>query len=103
MDISDQLQNAGYHVHEAKNADEAIEILAVNEDIQVIFTDIDMPGSLDGLKLAWAVRDLWPPIKIIVTSGNHMVEASQMPSGSRFFPKPYMSASVAAAMQEMVC
>ena len=63
------VEEAGFDVIEAANADEAIAILESRQDIRVVFTDIHMPGSMDGLKLAHAVRDRWPPIKIIVTSG----------------------------------
>ena len=56
-------------VLEASNADEAIRILEARDNVRIVFTDIDMPGSMDGLKLARAVRDRWPPIKIVITSG----------------------------------
>jgi CheY-like chemotaxis protein len=54
-----------------------------------VFTDINMPGSMDGLKLAHAVRNRWPPIKIIVTSGRDRVTEQDLPEGGRFFAKPY--------------
>ena len=70
MDAADMIAAAGFEVIEAANADEAIEILEARPDITVVFTDIQMPGSMDGLKLARAVRGRWPPIKIIATSGH---------------------------------
>ena len=69
LDTSDALKDAGYDVIAAANADEAIKVLETRNDIRTIFTDINMPGSMDGLKLAAAVRDRWPPVHIIVTSG----------------------------------
>lgn len=63
------IENAGFDVIEATDADQAIEFLLARNDIRVVFTDVDMPGSMDGLKLAAAVRNRWPPIEIIVTSG----------------------------------
>ena len=63
------IEEAGFDVIEASNADEAISILEVRSDITVLFTDIQMPGSMDGLKLAAAVKGRWPPIKIVATSG----------------------------------
>ena len=63
------IEGAGFDVIEASNADEAISILEVRSDIIVLFTDIQMPGSMDGLKLAAAVKGRWPPIKIVATSG----------------------------------
>lgn len=101
MDIADQLQDLGFKVFEAANADEAVIILAANADIQIVFTDIDMPGSMDGLKLAAAVRDRWPPIKIIVASGNRKVTLADLPADSRFFSKPYRGQDIATAMSEM--
>jgi CheY-like chemotaxis protein len=83
------LEDAGYQVIEAASADEAIAILESRADIRVIFTDIHMPGSMDGLKLAHAVRHRWPPIKIIVTSGREKIAPQDLPDGGRFFAKPY--------------
>lgn len=83
------LEDAGYQVIEAASADEAIAILESRRDIRVIFTDIHMPGSMDGLKLAHAVRHRWPPIKIIVTSGREKIASEDLPEGGRFFAKPY--------------
>src|SRR3984957_21024563 len=80
---------AGFEVIEAANADEAIQILECRSDIRVVFTDVHMPGSMDGLKLAPAVRNRWPPIKIIVTSGRELATEQDLPEGGRFFAKPY--------------
>jgi two-component system, response regulator PdtaR len=60
------LQDAGYRVIAAANADEAIAILEAREDVRILITDVNMPGSMDGLRLAAAVKDRWPPIKIII-------------------------------------
>ena len=102
MNIVDQLVDLGFDVFEASNADDAIGVLADNEAVQVMFTDVDMPGSMDGLRLAAAVRDRWPPIKIIVTSGHRSVAKSKLPESSRFFEKPYDCVAVAKAMREMM-
>lgn len=102
LTIADQLADFDFYVLEASNADQAIDILRFRRDIQVVFTDIDMPGSMDGLKLAAAVRDRWPPIKLIVTSGHHKISADALPTGSRFFSKPYRAEAVAQAAREML-
>src|ERR1700728_1148678 len=94
------IETAGFEVIEAANADEAIEILESRNDIRVIFTDIHMPGSMDGLKLAHAVRHRWPPIKIIVTSGREYLSEHDLPEGGRFFPKPYAPVQVQAALRK---
>ena len=102
MDIADQLRERGFEVLEASTADEAIEILENNDAIRVLFTDIDMPGSMDGLKLSSAVRDRWPPIKIVVTSGHRLVDITDLPDGSVFYAKPYDHHVITAAMHELM-
>jgi CheY-like chemotaxis protein len=102
LDVIDQLEAEGYEVFEASSASEAIRILEANASIRLIFTDIDMPGSMDGLMLAAAVRDRWPPVKIIVTSGHRLVEITDMPDGSVFFSKPYKHAAVMETMRELL-
>ena len=83
------IEAAGFDVVEAANADDAIKILEARRDITVVFTDIQMPGSMDGLKLARAVRGRWPPIKIVATSGLVDVGEKDLPEGGRFLAKPY--------------
>jgi CheY-like chemotaxis protein len=92
MDAAEAISAAGYMVVEAGNADEAIAILERRADISIVFTDIDMPGSMDGLKLAHVVRGRWPPIRIIATSGHARVSERDLPGSSRFIPKPYTPA-----------
>ena len=99
MDAAALVGAAGFEVIEAANADEAIEILETRCDIMVVFTDIQMPGSMDGLKLARAVRGRWPPIKIIATSGHLNVGETDLPEGGRFLPKPYSSAQVTGVLR----
>jgi CheY-like chemotaxis protein len=89
LNAVDLIEGAGFDVVEAKDADEAIEILLARADIAVVFTDIDMPGSMDGLKLAAAVRSRWPPIEIIITSGKLNPSPQSLPARSRFLAKPY--------------
>lgn len=102
LNIVDQLEDAGYEVFEAANADDAIAILAITPSIRLLFTDIDMPGTMDGLKLAAAVRHRWPPVKIIVTSGQHIVGIADMPEGSVFFSKPYAHGAILQSMRELL-
>lgn len=95
----DLIESAGYKVIEAINADEAIVLLESRPDIRIVFTDIDMPGSMDGLKLAAAVRDRWPPIEIIVTSGHYTARQSELPERSIFLPKPYTDRKILDALE----
>jgi len=101
MDITTFLEDEGFTVHEAADADEAIAILHRNPDIKVMFTDIDMPGTMDGLKLAAAVRDRWPPVQIIVTSGHWQLSDDKLPVRGRFLAKPYDHSRVISAIREM--
>ena len=103
MDVVDQLEEGGFKVFEAPDADRAIKILEANPAIRILFTDIDMPGSMDGLKLAAAVRDRWPPIRIVVASGLRKVNLDALPDDSRFFSKPYNVNEIAATMRRHGC
>ena len=94
MDIVEAIKIAGYDVFEAGNADEAIAVLERRSDISVVFTDIHMPGSMDGMKLAHYVRGRWPPIRIIATSGHARISEEELPEHSRFIGKPYVHSTV---------
>lgn len=96
------IEDEGFEVIEAANADEAIRMLENRSDIRVVFTDLQMPGSMDGLKLAHAVRDRWPPIKIIVTSGVELLTEHDLPEGGRFFAKPYDRIQITNTLREWV-
>ncbi|QUS40675.1 response regulator [Tardiphaga alba] len=98
MWVEDALRDAGYSVVTASNADEAIDILEGDTEVRIVFTDIDMPGSMDGLRLAAVVRDRWPPVYIIVASGKHRPVAGEMPSEAVFLPKPYLSVDILTAL-----
>jgi DNA-binding NtrC family response regulator len=100
--LSDVLEQAGYTVIATRNADEAIAVLEARNDIRLIITDINMPGSMDGLKLAAAVRGRWPPIKIIIATGKGPPAREQMPCGSVFVPKPYRAGSIVATVQRLL-
>lgn len=89
LEAIETLTAAGFTVIDAANADEAIKILEARRDIRVVVTDVQMPGSMDGLKLAATIRDRWPPIALIVTSGQTPVRLEDLPERGRFLPKPY--------------
>ena len=100
-DAAETIEKAGFGVIQAGNSDEAIAILEALSDIHVIFTDIQMPGSMDGLKLARFVRNRWPPIKILATSGFVKVGLDDLPSGGVFLAKPYRGAELVATLRKM--
>lgn len=98
---AEMIADAGFDVVEAGNADEAIAILEARPEIHVVFTDIQMAGSMDGLKLAHFVRGRWPPIKIIATSGQHVLREGDLPAGGVFLPKPYSFGSISAILRQL--
>ena len=95
------IEEAGYDAIEAADADEAIAILAARPDIHLVFTDVEMPGSIDGLKLAHYVRHRWPPVLLIVVSGKAAIEEALLPEGARFFSKPYNENTIIETMLQM--
>jgi len=95
------LEAAGYTVLECEGADEAIAILERRSDIGAVFTDVDMPGTMDGLKLVRYVRGRWPPIALIVASGQVKVREEDLPEGGRFIAKPYTMERVAELIAEV--
>jgi two-component system, response regulator PdtaR len=94
-------EDAGFKAVAAASADEALAILEARQDVRLVFTDIQLPGSMDGLKLAHAVRDRWPPVELILTSGRRRIEPDDLPERGRFFPKPYDFNALFRAFQEM--
>jgi CheY-like chemotaxis protein len=99
LSICEGLASEGYEVLAAPNANQAIEILESRNDIDTVFTDVEMPGSMDGLRLAAVVHDRWPPINIVVTSGKSRPRDAQMPTNTQFVDKPYQTADVLTAFR----
>jgi two-component system, response regulator PdtaR len=93
---------AGFEALEACGADEAIRILEDREDIRLVFTDVGMPGTMDGIKLSHYIRDRWPPVKLIVASGKAILDESHLPLGTKLFHKPYHESSIIEAMIDML-
>jgi two-component sensor histidine kinase/CheY-like chemotaxis protein len=102
MRAVDIVEDAGFTAIEAMNADEALAILESRSDVDLLFTDIQMPGSMDGLKLAHAVYERWPSIKIILVSGKLLPTDSERPTDSRFFGKPLEVKQMIAEIREMI-
>ncbi|UFX43120.1 response regulator [Bradyrhizobium sp. 41S5] len=102
MRAVDIVEDAGFNSIEAVNADQAISILESRSDISLLFTDIQMPGSIDGLMLAHAVHDRWPSIKIILVSGQVKPSDAERPTNSQFFGKPLAVDQIITELQAMV-
>jgi CheY-like chemotaxis protein len=100
-DAMDLAGDAGLMAYGASNADQAIRLLETHSDIKILFTDIDMPGTMDGLKLAHVVRGRWPPVTIIVTSGHIKVTKENMPENGIFVAKPYQPSFVTKTFNEI--
>jgi CheY-like chemotaxis protein len=94
--------DAGFEAIAASDADEAIRILEARSDIHLVFTDVGMPGTMDGIKLAHYIRHRWPPVKLIVASGEVIADESHLPAGARFFHKPYSESTIVGAMVAML-
>ncbi|WP_338065089.1 HWE histidine kinase domain-containing protein [Bradyrhizobium erythrophlei] len=98
----DIVEDAGFMPVEAVNADDALAILESRSDIDLLFTDIQMPGTMDGLKLAHAVHARWPSIKIMLVSGQVTPTDTERPVNSRFYGKPLEVKKMIAELQEML-
>ena len=95
----DMVEEAGFEAIPASDADEAIHMLESRDDIRAVFTDVQMPGSMDGLRLAHVIRNRWPPVALIVTSGQMKVLETDLPNGGRFLRKPYAAVEIAATLR----
>ena len=95
-------EEGGYRVFEAVNAEEALTLLESRHDVRLVFTDVEMPGSLDGFALARIVDMRFPGIKVIVTSGRMTPGAGDLPKGTRFLPKPYPPLALVGMVREML-
>jgi CheY-like chemotaxis protein len=96
-----ELSDAGYEVREAADAREALAILEAAECVAVLFTDVNMPGELDGLALARLVDDRWPRVRLLVTSGGAKVGPADLPNAGRFIAKPYSLSHMRAVVDEL--
>jgi two-component system, response regulator PdtaR len=95
------IEAAGFKAYAAANADEAIHILEQQCDIRVVFTDINMPGSMDGIGLTYCVRNRWPPVQFIVTSALSKFRDAELPQGSIFVRKPYSSEQIIHTIEKL--
>jgi CheY-like chemotaxis protein len=102
LDAAESLRDAGFEVLEASDAREALATMELRDDIGVVFTDIDMPGGIDGLELARRVRRARPLTRLILTSGSARPDPRQFPEDGAFLSKPYSAAVVASTIRRMM-
>jgi CheY-like chemotaxis protein len=96
------VEEAGFEAVGVSNADEALSVLETRDDIRAVFTDVQMPGSMDGLGLIRLVRDRWPAVAGLVSSGKSSITETDLPSGVRFFAKPYLPFQIEAALRQLI-
>ena len=96
------VEEAGFVALEVADADAAVSLLESRSDIYLVFTDINMPGTMDGLKLAYAVRDRWPAVKILVVSGQMRPRPADLPLNARFVEKPYRAEAMVDELRSLV-
>ncbi|MDO7841881.1 response regulator [Sphingomonas immobilis] len=99
-DLVDFFEDAGFQVFDAENADVAIELMAANPSIRIVLTDVDMPGSMDGVRLAHVIRDRYPPTLLLIASGARKLEQGDMPPGATFIAKPFDPRSLLSRIRE---
>ncbi|KAB1072972.1 response regulator [Methylobacterium planeticum] len=98
----DMLEDAGFEVLEADGADGALAVLEREPDVGALFTDVDMPGSMDGVALAARVAERWPQIRLVVTSGRTGMRDSDLPDAGKFLSKPYRQVQLVGAIASAV-
>jgi two-component system, response regulator PdtaR len=96
------VEDAGFIAIEAENAETAIELLEAHPEIRLVFTDINMPGSMDGLKLAMYAHRRWPPLKFIIVSGRPFPVTGGMPDGAHFHAKPYFADAIGRSLSALL-
>ena len=101
MDLADMLSDNGFAILEASNADQALAVLESQTTVKAILTDIDMPGSMNGIKLASIIASRWPDCKIIIISGRYSPDQGSLPEGARFMSKPISERQLRSTLSEM--
>jgi len=99
---ADALEEGGYAVAEAANAENALKVLEGRTDVQLLFTDVQMPGAFDGLELARKVHSRWPEIRLIITSGRLQLKPFDIPDHGCFIAKPYRELELLAHVHELI-
>lgn len=98
MEVVEAFETGGFKIFQADAAEAAIDVLQREPTIRVVFTDVDLPGTMDGMTLAHYVRHRWPPTILLVGSGRAVLDTGALPSTSRFVRKPYSSGNLAEAV-----
>jgi DNA-binding NtrC family response regulator len=103
LDVATALSDAGFDVLEVASAEDALAILLASSDVQAVITDAELDGSMDGLKLAWAIRDRWPLVHLVIVSGRRTLTDADLPEHGRLFAKPYNVRRLVDAVRSFLC
>lgn len=103
MTAADLIEDAGWQVLEAADAAEALKVIAAHPEVTVLFTDVNMPGPVDGIRLAEVVHRDHPHIELVVTSGRRNVNEDALPDDGTFLPKPYKQADLVRVLRKKLC
>ena len=99
---ADLLEENGFSVLEAKDADAALKLLEARPDVKLLFTDVQMPGSLNGMELAREVHARWPHILLVITSGRERPTRGEIPDDGRFVAKPYSAEELLGQVNDLL-
>ena len=99
---ADLLEAHGFAVLKAENADEALKVLEQRNDVRLLFTDIQMPGALDGMDLARQVHIRWPHVLLVITSGQTAPTRAEIPDDGRFIAKPYRASDLLGQVDNLI-
>ena len=102
MAVLEVMIEAGFEALDASSTREAVRVLEARPDIRLVFTDAEMPGTMNGIGLAHYIRKRWPPVKLIIVSGKREIASDELPAGAKFFHKPYRETSIVEAMIGML-
>jgi len=101
--LAEILAGEGYTVCEAGSADAALQCLAERSDVRAVITDIEMPGSMNGLEMAALIRSQTPEIAVMLTSGRHYPAADSLPPGTKFILKPWAADTLLRELEMVLC
>jgi two-component system, response regulator PdtaR len=96
------LEENGFSVLEAKDADAALKVLESRPDVKLLFTDVQMPGSLNGMELAREVHARWPHVLLVITSGRERPTRAEIPDDGRFVAKPYNAEELLGQVKDLL-
>lgn len=94
----DLIAELGHQALEASSADEAIALLEAHPEISIVFTDVQMAGSMDGIALSHWAASRWPPLRFIIVSGGVTIRLDELPANARFQTKPYRGLAISEAI-----